>query len=186
MANTENNVPRPAGREPAQTLRCEGGLAMVAPAAAVMRNNSGGAEMSTPAHEAMRTLTTGCHQSLVIPYAAGNEPVVAAEGAAPTVTTRDRLAMVVPFTRNGRGRDAEVDVAPTLATEGPPGLVFSEEEIDECRFRMFQLHEIARAMAFAEDYVVLGNKRERMAQYGNAVTPPAMELLVGRLLEVIE
>jgi DNA (cytosine-5)-methyltransferase 1 len=32
-------------------------------------------------------------------------------------------------------------------------------------------------------YVVLGNKRERMAQYGNAVTPPAMALLVGRLLE---
>lgn len=29
------------------------------------------------------------------------------------------------------------------------------------------------------------NKCERMAQYGNAVTPPAMELLVGRLLEVI-
>lgn len=186
MANTENNVPRPAEREPTQTLRCEGGLAMVAPQAAVMRNNSGGAEMSTPAHEALRTLTSACHQSLVIPYAAGNEPVRAEEGAVPTVTTRDRLAMVVPFTRNGRGRDAEVDVNPTVATEGPPGLVLTEDDIDDCAFRMFALHEIARAMAFVDEYTVLGNKRERMAQYGNAVTPPAMELLVGRVLEVIE
>jgi DNA (cytosine-5)-methyltransferase 1 len=46
-------------------------------------------------------------------------------------------------------------------------------------------------MAMAEhvdgeaDYEVLGNRRERMAQYGNAVTPPAMELIVSRLLEVI-
>jgi DNA (cytosine-5)-methyltransferase 1 len=201
MANTENNVPRPAEREPAQTLRCEGGLAMVAPAAAVMRNNSGGGEMSTPTHEAMRTLTAGCHQSLVIPYAAGNEPVVAGEGAAPTVTTRDRLAMVVPFTRNGRPRDAERDVNPTLATEGPPGLAInddidvrqfevSEDDIDDCRFRMFALPEIAEAMAMAKHtdgsgYEVLGNKREQMAQYGNAVTPPAMQLLVGRVLEVL-
>lgn len=35
------------------------------------------------------------------------------------------------------------------------------------------------------DYLVHGNKRERMAQYGNAVTPPAMQLLVGRHLEVL-
>jgi len=190
MANTENNVPRPAHREASQTLRCEGGLAMVAPAAAIMRNNSGGGEMSTPAHEALRTLTTGCHQSLVIPYAAGNEPVDADRGAVPTLTTRDRLAMVVPFTRNGRPRDAAADVTPTVATEGPPAIVLTEEQIDECRFRMFALHEIADAMAMTSrsdgtSYEVLGNKRERMAQYGNAVTPPAMEHLVGRLLEVI-
>jgi DNA (cytosine-5)-methyltransferase 1 len=35
------------------------------------------------------------------------------------------------------------------------------------------------------EYLVTGNRRERMAQYGNAVTPPAMELIVSRLLEVI-
>jgi site-specific DNA-cytosine methylase len=64
-------------------------------------------------------------------------------------------------------------------------VVLTEEEIDDCGFRMFQLHEIAAAMAFDAEYQVLGNKRERMAQYGNAVTPLAMELLVGRVLEVI-
>lgn len=65
------------------------------------------------------------------------------------------------------------------------------DEIDECRFRMFTLPEIAGAMAMAkhatgEEYVVLGNKRERMAQFGNAVTPPAMRLLVERLLPIFD
>jgi DNA (cytosine-5)-methyltransferase 1 len=34
------------------------------------------------------------------------------------------------------------------------------------------------------DYVVLGNKREQMKQYGNAVTPPVMQEIVQRLAEV--
>ena len=36
------------------------------------------------------------------------------------------------------------------------------------------------------EYQVLGNKRERMAQYGNAVTPPVMMALVQRLLPVLD
>lgn len=35
--------------------------------ALVMRNNEGGAEMSTPVHEPLRTLTTGGHQSVIEP-----------------------------------------------------------------------------------------------------------------------
>lgn len=33
----------------------------------IMRNNTGGAEMTTPIHETMRTLTTAGHQSLLVP-----------------------------------------------------------------------------------------------------------------------
>ncbi|HEY5053550.1 MAG TPA: DNA cytosine methyltransferase [Solirubrobacterales bacterium] len=201
MANTENNVPRPAGREPAQTLRTEGGLALVGSAgkngaatdpnaAMVMRNNSGGGEMSTPVGEPIRTLTGGGHQSLVIPYYRTGRATPARENPTPTVSTRDRLALVVPFTRNGRSRIAGRDVIPTLTVEGPPGLAVTDDDIDGCRFRMFALHEIASAMAMRHhadgaEYRVLGNKRERMQQYGNAVTPPAMELLVSRLLDVL-
>lgn len=184
MANRANNVGDGAERAASPPVLTGEHLAVV------MRNNGGGAEMSTPSHEPIRTLTSACHQSLVVPYQAGNETGIADRDPAPTLTTRDRLAMVVPFTRNGRPRDADFDVAPTLATEGPPAVVLSEDDIDDCRFRMFALHEIAAAMAMRDhvdgsEYQVLGNKRERMAQYGNAVTPPAMELLVGRLLEVI-
>jgi DNA (cytosine-5)-methyltransferase 1 len=67
----------------------------------------------------------------------------------------------------------------------------SDQDIDDCRFRMFGLGEIANAMQMAEhtdgqEYVVTGNKRERMAQYGNAVTPPAMRILVDRVAAALD
>ncbi|WP_205625583.1 DNA cytosine methyltransferase [Actinomadura atramentaria] len=40
-------------------------------------------------------------------------------------------------------------------------------------------------MAFAPDYIVLGNKRQRVRQYGNAVTPPVAEILMSALVEAI-
>jgi DNA (cytosine-5)-methyltransferase 1 len=52
--------------------------------------------------------------------------------------------------------------------------------IEDCYFRMLQPHEIGLAMAFPDTYRVLGNKREMIKQYGNAVTPPAMDWLLGR------
>lgn len=95
----------------------------------------------------------------------------------------------VQFSQSER-RDVDFEPSTTVVTKGPPAVVLTEEDIDACRFRMFQLHEIAAAMAMRDhvdgsEYQVLGNKRERMAQYGNAVTPPTMQLLVGRLLEVL-
>lgn len=50
---------------------------------------------------------------------------------------------------------------------------------------MLQPHEVGAAMAFPVDYVVLGNQRERVKQYGNAVTPPVMQVLMQRVLEVL-
>jgi DNA (cytosine-5)-methyltransferase 1 len=50
---------------------------------------------------------------------------------------------------------------------------------------MLEPHEIGRAMSFADDYIVLGNKREKVRQYGNAVTPNAAEVLVCALVEAI-
>ena len=40
-------------------------------------------------------------------------------------------------------------------------------------------------MSFADSYVVLGNKREKVRQYGNAVTPNAAEILVCALVEAV-
>lgn len=58
-------------------------------------------------------------------------------------------------------------------------------KIDECGFRMIQPHEIQAAMAFPKDYVVLGNKRQRVRQLGNAVTPPVMTMLIQRCVETL-
>lgn len=87
--------------------------------ALVMRNNEGGAEMSTPITEPIRTLTTGGHQSLIEPSA-------------------------------------------------PISL-----DVDDAGFRMLEPHEIQLGMGFAADYFLVGSKRDKVKQAGNAVTPPA-------------
>jgi DNA (cytosine-5)-methyltransferase 1 len=251
MANTENGVPRPADREPAQTLRTEGGLAMVIgnrhgargrspdvdpmptvltgesiavvhtrglvelqrhgdvrPAelepvhtvraggqhhAVVMRNNNSrgnSGAMLTPDHEPIRAVTTAGHQSLVLPYARASVPAMAGSEPNPTLTTRDRLALVVPAggCRADGVQLADREPVPTLATSESRAVVWTDDDIDACRFRMFALHEIAGAMVMhnyidGSPYQVLGNKREQMAQYGNSVTPPAMAWLVSRLID---
>ncbi|MEO3869401.1 DNA cytosine methyltransferase [Nonomuraea sp. B12E4] len=139
---------------------------LVTPPGFVMRNNGSkgaGGEHCTGVDEPLRTLTTAGHQSLItwesllVPYyGKGNaRSVVEPIG---TLTTRDKYAVV-----NGL---AEID-------------------LDDVLFRMLEPHEIGAAMAFAEDYVVLGNKREKVRQYGNAVTPPVAELIVSALVEAI-
>jgi len=55
--------------------------------------------------------------------------------------------------------------------------------VDDLTFRMLQPHEIGSAMASPGQYVVLGTKREQVKQYGNAVTPPVMQMLMERLVE---
>jgi DNA (cytosine-5)-methyltransferase 1 len=191
MGNRAHGVPRSAEESPAPTL-CTGESVAV-----VMRNNNArgdAGQMSTPTHEPFRTFTAACHQSLVVPYERTGEPVAAERNPTHTLTTRDRLALVVPHSTAGIARNADDEPLGTLTTQNKTAIVeaegWSDDDIDACRFRMFALHEIANAMVMADhvdggEYVVLGNKRERMAQYGNAVTPPVMRLIVERCLEVL-
>jgi DNA (cytosine-5)-methyltransferase 1 len=86
----------------------------------------------------------------------GNDQASGGDEALRTVTTLDRHGMVEPTT--------------------------SKLLIEDCYFRMLQPHEIGLAMAFPDTYVVHGNKREMIKQYGNAVTPPAMDWLLGRCI----
>lgn len=187
MGNRMHGVPRAAGEHPAQTV-CTGetlgvvemqrhgeirdphrsAIGTVRAAGkhhgvVVMRNNDGAnGQMCTPEHEPVRTLATKGHQSILVPYDRTGTPVLADQEPAMTLTTRDRAAVI-----------------------------YTDADIDACGFRMFALHEIASAMAMDDhvdgnEYVVLGNKRERMAQYGNAVTPPVMTALVERLLPILD
>lgn len=120
--------------------------------ALLIRNYEGGAEMSKPVSAPTGTVTTRDHHSLLIPYHGKGEAAPVADPHR-TVDTRDRFGLVEPAI-----------------------------EIDDCGFRMLEPHEIGRAMAFEDEYVVLGNKRERVRQYGNAVTPPVMSMLLDRAI----
>lgn len=57
--------------------------------------------------------------------------------------------------------------------------------VEDLTFRMLQPHEIGAAMAFPGQYVVLGTNRDKVKQYGNAVTPPVMEMLLKRCIATL-
>jgi DNA (cytosine-5)-methyltransferase 1 len=139
---------------------------LVTPPGFVMRNNTprgGAGHLCTPFDEPLRALTTAGHQSLV---------------------TWETL--LVPYYGNGNARPA-TDPIGALSTRDRYAIVNGLDDIplDDVLFRMLEPHEIGRAMAFANDYVVLGNKREKVRQYGNAVTPPVAEVIVSALVETI-
>ena len=48
---------------------------------------------------------------------------------------------------------------------------------------MLEPAEIQAAMAFHDDYMVLGTRRERVRQLGNGVTPPAAEFLISAVVD---
>lgn len=132
--------------------------------AMVMRNNGSkgdGGEHCTSAAEPLRTLTTMGHQSLI---------------------TWEHL--LVPYYGKGIARTVREPVG-TLSTRDRYALVSGAVDIKDVLFRMLEPHEIGRAMSFADQYVVLGNKRERVRQYGNAVTPNVAEVIVSALVETI-
>jgi DNA (cytosine-5)-methyltransferase 1 len=132
--------------------------------ALVMRNNSSrgdGAEMSTPVHEPLRTLTTTGHQSLI---------------------TWQAL-----YGYDGGALRPLGQPMPTQTTVQGDGLLTGTglPDVDDCLFRMLEPAEIGAGMAFERDYQVLGNKREQVRGYGNAVTPCAGSLLLSRVVAAL-
>jgi DNA (cytosine-5)-methyltransferase 1 len=104
----------------------------------------------------------GNHHSLVTPpawllsyYQHGQ--LVPVNQAVPTITTLDRHALV------------------TGKSTGPL-------TVEDCGFRMLVPKEIQAAMAFPQDYIVTGTRREQIKQLGNAVTPPVIKMLMERCL----
>lgn len=115
--------------------------------------------------ETHTTQTTGADQNLLVsksPYLIqyyGTNNASAVDEAVPSVTTKDRHGVVTPSS------DAI--------------------DIDSWYFRMMVAREIGATMAFPPTYVVLGTNGQQIKQYGNAVTPPAMALLIQRVVQSI-
>lgn len=120
----------------------------------------------------------------------GNERAV--DEAMGTLTANDRHGLVMPFLlgyANGDGPPkSAVDPLRTVHTENGQALVQPVEvpNVDDVYFRMLQPHEVGRGMAFPESYVVLGTKRDQVKQYGNAVTPPVMRMILERCVATLQ
>lgn len=110
-----------------------------------------------------------------------------------TVTAGGNNHMLVRH-NSSRGAGGEMctpvdEPARTLTTTGHQSVVGWPHEVpdvDDCTFRMLDIHEIQAAMAFEGGYRVLGNRRARVRQLGGAVTPPVSELLHRRAVESLE
>jgi DNA (cytosine-5)-methyltransferase 1 len=138
---------------------------------------------------------SGNHHALVDPgafylknYGDGTDPSMMHPVTDPlgAVTTHDHHSVVrLPFTvdYHGNGRAQPVDQPlPTQDTRDRHALVEPGIAVEDCGFRMLEPDEIGRAMAFPTSYTVLGNKRQRVRQYGNAVTPPVMTMILARCI----
>ncbi|MEU1778154.1 DNA cytosine methyltransferase [Streptomyces abikoensis] len=159
------------GKEPAsahqplrtQTARNETGLAWL-PFVAELR---GGGSVARSVADSLATVTaSGNHHGLVTPQSV------------------EWQHLLVPYYGNGTARPVREPVG-TLSTRDRYALVKGDVDIDDVLFRMLEPHEIGRAMSFADDYIVLGSKREKVRQYGNAVTPNAAEVILCALVEAI-
>jgi DNA (cytosine-5)-methyltransferase 1 len=155
-----NNMAKPVGSEPLDTVAAAGNHHALVMRNMTARGDQG--QMSYPPSEPMRTVLAEQRQSLIrwdhllVPYYTTRATARPVADPIGTVTTVDTYSLVGP------------DVA-----------------VEDCTFRMLEPHEIQLAMAFDAGYEVLGNKRERVRQLGNAVTPPAARDLIAALAEAI-
>ncbi|WFE27796.1 DNA cytosine methyltransferase [Solwaraspora sp. WMMD791] len=154
-----NNTAKPAAVAPLDTVTAAGNHHALVMRNMTARGDQG--QMSTPTTEPLRTQTASSVQSLI---------------------RFDHL--LVPYYSNGAARPVN-QPAGTITTVDRNALVSAEITVDDCTFRMLEPHEIQAAMAFDTSYQVLGNKRERVRQLGNAVTPPAARDLIAALVESI-
>lgn len=200
MANRTHNVPRSLD-EPVPPF-CTGESHGIVELPFLTRlRGTGNSQIACSPHPVTEPLGTssagGIHEAVVtIPgfyvknYGDASEgkyrahPLTSPMGA---VTTADHHGLVaLPFvsTYHGTG-DRNGPVTEPLTTQtGMPrhALVLPDIDVMECGFRMFEPHEVQAGMAFAPDYEVKGNKRDRVKQLGNAVTPPAMGTIVQRVI----
>lgn len=133
---------------------------------------------SRPTTEPMGTVTTVDSAALVVPMRnhgvakPTDQPIdtVSAEG--------NHHALLMRNNHGGAEMSTPVhEPMRTLTTGGHQSLLEPSApislDVDDAGFRMLEPHEIQLGMGFAADYLLLGTKRDKVKQAGNAVTPPA-------------
>jgi DNA (cytosine-5)-methyltransferase 1 len=148
------------------------------------------ANSHSPVTDPLHTFAAGGnHHALLMPYY-GTGTTRPTNEPHRTFTTTDRYALVMR-NNTAHGDQAQMitptwEVLRTLTTARHQSLLRgAAPDVDECYFRMLEPHEIQAGMAFAREYVVLGNKRARVRQLGNAVTPPAARDLIAAVAEAL-
>lgn len=140
-------------------------------------------------------LANGNHHAIVV-VNNGQSKARPSTDAMPSVTTEMKHGIINPESVNsflsyyngcnGNGSQASHITEPTgvVSTVDRIALVqHKKPTLEECTYRTIRPHEVHKAMAFRDDYIILGNGKEQVKQLGNGVTPPAMKWIIGRCLK---
>jgi DNA (cytosine-5)-methyltransferase 1 len=176
--------------EPVPTVAGHGEMALVS-----FRNHGDAEAIELPAH----TVTAGGYHHGLLVYN-GNPGFVRDLGdAAGTVTGRDKQSLLVPYYSNGRAKSTEYPMG-AVTGKDREALVISEDDIDDCLFRMLQWPELLAAQQMhirpnGEPYKLEArrkNKRGQMVELsnelrvkmiGNAVSSPVATMLGHAVVE---
>lgn len=158
--------------------------------ALVLSNNFGNVPATTA--EPLSTATTGNRHALVVPLRRNGHAAPVAHPT-PTVTAGGNHHALLMRNNTGTGEMVTPVTEPTrtMTTAGHQSLlvpaVALDDVVDECGFRMLEPYEVAAAMAFPDGYIPRTlPKVDQVKLAGNAVTPPVMTWIVGRLLQALE
>lgn len=113
-------------------------------------------------------------------------------GAVPTVGAAWSQALAVHSRADGapppptllRGGDGGVPAFRPIG-KAPRGASLAQQAPQGHLTEWWRQDPSCTTMAFLPGYIVLGSKRERVRQLGNAVTPPVAEILISALVEAI-
>jgi DNA (cytosine-5)-methyltransferase 1 len=166
---------------PTRTTRENDGLAFIA-------ELRGGGSKHRPVSDPLCTVVANGNHHGLVTTCYGNGGTRPADDALATVTATERHALLMRNNRGGAEMSTPVDepIRTVTTTKGHQSLIQAEQptiDVNDVLFRMLEPREIAGAMDFPAEYVILGNRREQVRQAGNAVTPPAARDLVGVVAE---
>jgi DNA (cytosine-5)-methyltransferase 1 len=110
-----------------------------------------------------------------------------------TITTKDSHCLISPWmlTLRQSWQARHIDAPMTTVTAGGNNhaLIYQPEVVapraEDCGFRMLEPHEIQRGMGFEDEYTVLGGKRDKVKQLGNAVCPPIAQAIAKRVVAAL-
>ena len=177
VPNTTNNVPRTTAEPLSTVVAGTQRHALVVPMVTRGRARPSDAEP-------LNTCRAGGNPAGLLMAPQSDGRAMPTGQPAPSLTAKVP-PMLVPYDSTGIARPV-TDPAQTLTTRDRAALAMPDVDIDDCRFRMLEPHEVKAAMAFPADYAAAGTKAELVRLWGNAVTPPVMTLLVARVRAALE
>ena len=169
LLNGQDNNSVHTVTEPAYTVRANGGAGRLISPALFAKLNGGPTDTAWhPTTDPFNTVTPrDTHGLLMLPW-------IEEFRADPLAVTK-HFATLMPQFRH------QLESSPEIPLDQ-----ITKDDLMRTHFRMLEPDpELRRAMAFDDDYILLGNKTQKTSGLGNAVTPPVATWITARCLETL-